>query len=363
MFVDIGIYGLSSSGKSVLFDLLTGLPESGDRGKTRIGSVTVPDPRLDQLVNWYHSRKVTPIHLELHDPGLGHSEKSEDSLSDARLNLIRSFDIIALVVRCYESESVVHPEGTVNPSRDLDLLLTQLILADLEMIERRLVRIEESFRKLPKDDREAYEHEKQALQRIKQTLESESPWETTTLSDFEKKKVSHYSLFHMKRYVVVGNLGDCSASQDAAHWAALRESCQSHRIPCVGVNLKLELEMKDMDPSEAQEFRESMNLESESCRQLVKGLYDQLGMTTFYTAGEKESAARCVVQGTLAPQAAGTIHSDLERGFIRAEVFSFDDLVKAEGSEPKVKQLGCLRIEGKDYVVQDGDIVLIRFSA
>lgn len=361
--MDIGICGLPFSGKSVLFDLLTGLPEGGDRGKTRIGSVTVPDSRLQQLVEWYQSKKTTAIHIELHDPGLGHSEKSEDSLSDARLNMVRNFGIIALVIRCYESDSVLHPEETVNPARDLDLLLTQFILADLEMIERRLVRIEESLRKLPKDDREPYEHEKQALMRIKETLESSNPWEPTALSESERKRVSHYSLFHMKKYVVVGNLGDCSAPKDEGHWNALRESCEVHQLHCVGVNLKLEVELKEMDPDEAQEFRESMNLKAESCGELIRDLYDQIGMVTFYTAGDKESAARCVSLGALAPEAAGTIHSDLERGFIRAEVFSYDDLLSAGGSESKVKQLGKLRIEGKDYVIQDGDIVLIRFSA
>lgn len=361
--MEIGLYGLPFSGKSVLFDLLTGLQDTGNKSETRVGSAIVPDTRLDQLAQWYESRKVTRIQLLLHDPGIGASEKKQDSLSNSRLTPVRDLNTLLLVVRCFDSNSVPHPEDRLDPASDLDMILTQFIVADLEVIERRLEKIEAMAKRLPKERREPYEAEIDLLRRIAATLESDNPWRPTPMTEAERKLVNSYALFHLKKFVVLGNLGDCSREADGKAWTSLQAAAARHGLPAVGINAQLELELREMDPEDAMEFRQSMNLDAESCRDVVRTLYGQLGLITFYTAGEQESAARPVPAGALAPQAAGTIHSDMERGFIRAEVFAFDDLQAADGSESKVKQSGAFRLEGKDYEMRDGDIVIIRFAA
>ena len=358
--MEIGIYGLSYSGKSVLFNLLTGIEESRDKSKTRIGSTAVPDSRLDQLVEWYKSVKKTSVHIDFYDPGIG--EKSDDSLSNAQLNPVRHLDTLILVVRCFASDSVPHPEESIDPVRDLDMIFTQFVLADLEIATNRINRLEESLKKTPKAAREPLEREYEVLKKIHAVLDSDNPFEVPELSDAEKLAVKSYAFFSLKKYVVVGNLGDCSNEVERGYWEKLKSEAEKRNLPVVGVNVQIELDFQEMEPEEVSEFRESMGLDAESRDVLLRTIYNQLGLVTFYTAGPKESAARIVPEGSSAPKAAGTIHSDMEQGFIRMEVMNYEDLVKADGSEAKVKQAGAFRLEGKDYIVQDGDVVIIRFS-
>ena len=360
--MEIGIYGLPYSGKSVFFNLVTNQESVGDVSKTRLGTVAVPDERLDQLVAWYDSKKITPIHLEFHDPGIGGGEKEKDSLSNARLNAIRNLDFILLVVRCFNSDLVPHSENSIDPARDLDLLLTQLIMADLEIIAKRMTKLGDNIMKLPKDVKEPLLKEKDVLTRINTVLESDNPWEQIELTDQEKKLVKSYALFHLKKFAILGNLGDLTDEKDKKAWESLQEAASKMGFPVVGVNVALENELKDVGPEEANRFQGINGPGSRIQDIILKTIYSRMGTTTFYTAGPTESAARVVPAGSTAPKAAGTIHSDMEKGFIRMEVMSYKDLEAAEGSEAKVKQSGGFRLEGKEYIVQDGDIVIIRFS-
>jgi GTP-binding protein YchF len=354
----MGIVGLTSSGKSTLFQLLTGSrpPAPGARPEPRLGLARVRDPRVDRLDEMYHPRKKTYATVEYVDvPGVARGEGS--ALVD--LPALRGIDALLLVVRAFASEMVPHPDGSVDPLRDAGMFELELILADLGAVERRLARLEESIQKAHRAEDVA---ERALFQRIRETLEQERPLRQAELGEEERKRLRNYSFLSEKPLLVVANVGE-EQLKDAAgllESSGLAALARGPAMAVLAVSAPIEAEMAELPPEDARAFLEDLGLAEPGLDRVIHTSYQLLGLVSFLTAGEDECRAWTVRRGTRAPQAAGAIHSDLERGFIRAEVVAFPDLVAA-GSLAACREKGLLRLEGKDYAVRDGDVINFRF--
>jgi GTP-binding protein YchF len=356
----VGIIGLSSTGKSTLFSLLTGAaaPAPGGRPEPRVGIARVPDPRVEALAEMYRPKKKTPATVEYVDmPGVAKGEGA--ALVD--LPALRGVDVLVHVVRAFESEVVPHPEGSIDPLRDARMLELELILADLGTVERRIERLEANIKKANKAEDVA---ERVVMLKLKEALESERPLRDVVLSDEERRKVRGYALLSEKPLLLVVNMGEEQVRRAAetlektglAGFAAEGPS----RAVCA-VSAPIESEMALLSAEDAQSFREDLGLKEPGLDRVIRTSYELLGLISFLTAGEDECRAWTIRRGTRAQQAAGEIHSDIERGFIRAEVVAFDDLIKA-GSLAACREAATLRLEGKDYLVRDGDVINFRFN-
>jgi len=354
-----GILGLSLVGKSTLFQLLTGHPglTPGGRPEARVGIARVPDPRVETLAGLFKPRKKTWATVEYVDvPGVGKGQGS--TLVD--LPALRGVDALVHVLRAFESDTVPHPEGSIDPLRDAGTLELELILADLATVERRLERLEASIKKarLPEDVAE-----RELFVRLKDSLEAERPLRELGLSEDEQRRLRGYSLLSEKPLLLVANLdedrvGDASAFLESS---GLVEFARRPRVAVCAVSAPIEAEMAELAPEDAQAFREDLGLEEPGLDRVIRTSYELLGLVSFLTVGEDECRAWTIRRGTRAQLAAGAIHSDIERGFIRAEVVPFEDLVAA-GSLPACREKGTLRLEGKDYEVKDGDVINFRFA-
>jgi len=354
-----GILGLSLVGKSTLFQLLTGAPSPppGGRPEPRLGMARVPDPRVDVLGDIFEPKKRTWATVEYVDvPGVSRGEGS--ALVD--LPALRGADALVHVVRAFESDTVPHPEGSVDPLRDANLLEVELILADLMTVERRLERLEAGIKKArrPEDVQE-----RTLFQRLKETLDAEKPLREMGLSADERKRLRGYALLSEKPLLVVANLGE-DQLRDAAMFlekSGLLAFAGKPQVALCAVSAPIEAEMAQLSPEDARAFAEDLGLAEPGLDRVIRTSYDLLGLISFLTVGEDECRAWTIPRGTRAQLAAGAIHSDIERGFIRAEVVACDDLVAA-GSLAACRERGTLRLEGKDYVVRDGDVINFRFA-
>jgi len=355
----VGIIGLSSVGKSALFQLLTGsaaAPPAG-RPEPRLGIARVPDRRLELLAQMFKPRKKTPASVEYVDvPGVAKGEGS--ALVD--LPALRGVDALVHVVRAFESDRVPHPEGSLDPLRDAKMLELELILADLGAVERRLERLDANIKKAHKPDDVA---ERSVFLKLKQALESERPLRELELAEEDQRRLRGYSFLSEKPMLLAVNLGEGRIRQAAAFLesSGLAGFAARPRLALCPVAAPIEAEIAQLAPEDAQAFLTDLGLQEPGLDRVIRTSYELLGLISFLTAGEDECRAWTIRQGTRAQLAAGAIHSDIERGFIRAEVVAFQDLVAA-GSLSACREKGTLRLEGKDYVVRDGDVINFRFN-
>jgi GTP-binding protein YchF len=354
-----GILGLSLAGKSTLFQLLTGAPAAppGGRPEARLGIARVPDPRVLRLAEIFQPKKMTFANVEYVDvPGVAKGEGA--SLVD--LPALRGADALVHVVRAFDSETVPHPDGSVDPRRDAEMLELELILADLSTVERRLERLEANIKKAHKAEDVT---ERAVFLRLRETLEGGRPLRAMGLSEEEISRLRGYALLSARPLLLVANLGEATIREAAPFLerSGLASFARKPGVALCAVSAPIEAEMADLSPEDARAFREDLGLAEPGLERVIRSTYDLLGLISFLTAGEDECRAWTIRRGTRAQAAAGAVHSDMERGFIRAQVVAFDDLVAA-GSIAACRERGSLRLEGRDYEVKDGDVIEFKFN-
>jgi GTP-binding protein YchF len=365
MALATGIVGLPNVGKSTLFNAITRAgAESANYPfctiEPNVGVVDVPDDRLEKLAEIVKPQRIVPTSFRFVDiAGLVKGASRGEGLGNKFLSHIREVDAIIHVVRCFEDSNITHVAGKVDPAADIETINLELVLADLETVERRLERL--SRQKKSGDKLAIQEHD--ILSRVQQVLVEGKPARMVELDADEKKLIRSLNLLTLKNVLYAANLSETEISDPDGnpHFQTVKRIAAEEGAGVVPISAQVEAEIAELDDEERKAFLEELGLEKSGLDRLIAAAYRLLGLITYFTAGEKEVRAWTIREGTKAPQAAGVIHSDFERGFIRAEVVSYEDLI-ACGSLTAAREKGFLRLEGKEYVVRDGDIITFRFN-
>ncbi|AWI14063.1 hypothetical protein B4064_1708 [Caldibacillus thermoamylovorans] len=365
MALTAGIVGLPNVGKSTLFNAIT---QAGAEAANypfatidpNVGVVEVPDARLDKLTEMYQPKKTIPTTFEFTDiAGIVKGASKGEGLGNKFLANIRQVDAICHVVRCFDDENITHVSGRVDPLDDIQTINLELILADMETVEKRIARVE----KLAKQKNKEAQAEYEILTMLKETFENELPARTIEFNEEQQKIVKGFQLLTMKPVLYVANIGedDVANANKNKYVQVVQDFAEKDHAEVVVICARIEEEIAELEPEEKAAFLQELGIQESGLDQMIRKAYHLLGLATFFTAGVQEVRAWTFKKGMKAPQCAGIIHSDFERGFIRAETVSYDDLV-ANGSFNKAKEAGKVRLEGKDYIVQDGDIMHFRFN-
>lgn len=364
MALRCGIVGLPNVGKSTLFNALceSGAAEAANYPfctiEPNVGVVPVPDERLDRLAGWVKSAKTVHTTIEFVDiAGLVAGASKGEGLGNQFLGHIREVDAIVHVVRCFADPNVVHVSGSVDPARDIEVINTELLLKDLDTVEKRAQRLEKQARSGDKDARKEFDLVKKVLAH----LEAGQPARTVEVTDEERPLLRSLFLLTDKPVLFAANVAEEDLTNGNEYVEQVRVVAAQEGAKVVVISAELEAQIAQLEGEERALFLEELGLEASGLERLIRAAYDLLGLVTYFTAGPKESRAWTIRRGTKAPQAAGVIHSDFERGFIRAETIKYADYEKYQ-SEAAAKEAGAMRSEGKEYIVQDGDVLLFRFN-
>lgn len=362
----LGVVGLPNVGKSTLFNAIT---QAGAQAanypfctiEPNTGTVLVPDDRLNVLADMYHPKKVTPTGIEFVDiAGLVKGASRGEGLGNKFLSHIREVDAIVHVVRCFVDENIIHVDGSVDPARDIETINLELIFADMETVSRR----EDKARKMIKSGDKKYAQEADLALRLISHLEQGKPARTFPMTEVEKEIAEGWFLLTTKPVIYAANIAEDDVSKpedEIAGVAKMKTLAKQEHAELLVISARIEEEIAQLPPEEKAEFLSALGLEKSGLDRLVTSCYRLLGLISFLTAGADECRAWTIKKGTKAPQAAGKIHTDFEKGFIRAEIVPFETLV-AQGSMNVCREKGLIRSEGKEYVMQDGDVTLFRFN-
>lgn len=365
MKLQTAIVGLPNVGKSTLFNALTETQGAEAANypfctiEPNVGIVEVPDPKLGVLSEINSSEKTLPATLEFVDvAGLVKGASSGEGLGNQFLATIRQCDAVVHVVRCFEDENVIHVDGSVDPVRDAELINLELAIADLAQVEKRMERIKKDLKTGKADEAEAT-----ALEKIAAVLNNDEPARNAVLDEAEELAIKTFGLLTRKKMIYAANVNDADLAEGNEMVERLRGLAEKEGAKVVLVSAQVEAELVELEEEDKMDFLEALGVTIDNCglRALVRDVYDILKLQTYYTSGPTETRAWTIGKGWTAPQAAGVIHGDFERGFIKAETISYDDLVE-HGSEAEAKKNGKVRQEGKEYVVQEGDVILFRFN-